>query len=173
MTCSRGLYQISLEILESLYQHNLDVRSSLSPSAQVSTIVQIEQSLSDWRSGLPQRLTMLDHRELLQDEEFSLLRKLRAVLTLRYLNLQLLAYRPILQSQLQLRERSEVQTSANMFLMQICGSDESVCFTSAKEIIEIVGGIASSPGRRRVLGAWWFSLYYSKSQIPLLRTEED
>jgi hypothetical protein len=87
------------------------------------------------------------------------------VLTMRYNNLRILLYRRRLESFLETFWSTESSITNDMRLLKQMdlGSVEN-CIESAVSIISIVHCIAmSSAWRRDLLGAWNYSLYYSKS----------
>lgn len=89
---------------------------------------------------------------------------------MRYNNLRILLYRRRLESFLETFWNTESTTTHDMRLLKQMdlGSVES-CIESAVSIISMVHCIAmSSAWRRDLLGAWNYSLYYSKSICFLL-----
>lgn len=125
----------------------------------------------DWERTLPanlkitssMRIISRDVEHSLHEDEYTELR-LRTILTLRYLNLCLLLHRPILTKYLDLVSSNSY--SHELRLLQQVGSNSiKVCIQSSIEVISIVhAAVQKTEGRRSLLGAWWYSLYYSKLQ---------
>lgn len=93
--------------------------------------------------------------------------KFRIIITLRYLNLRVLLHRPILVKFIA-ASRSQNRDPQDLKLLQQMGMNSMhICTESAMEIIGIVNRVVSEPGwRHSLLGAWWFSLYYSIVHSP-------
>lgn len=131
----------------------------------VTRILQLEQQLREWESDLPTGLTLRRSNDIPQEHntDYHVLERLNVILTLRFHHLKILLHRPILVRFLDCC--GEVSSAQHeLALLQHIGSNSTLlCVQSAEEIISIVSTIVHSEGRRReYLGAWWFSLYYSK-----------
>ncbi|KLU92904.1 hypothetical protein MAPG_11852, partial [Magnaporthiopsis poae ATCC 64411] len=163
------LYRITQTVIDSLYGCNLgetSVAGTASTANAASSTVQIEQQLLDWESSLTPPLRLVKVEELSQaDGGPELPKKLRAILTLRYHNLRILAHRPILDRLLAVlglsNSRPDLRHHDNNMLWQFGARSKTVCFQSAEAIIGIVDtATRSTDTQRELLGAWWFSLYY-------------
>ena len=160
-------------IIEQLYSQNLgDTDSDVVPvSDLVARLSNIEGSLVGWELALPQGLEIIHPevvtREMEQDDSVSTPRrlsiKLRVVLTLRYLNVRLLLHRPVLLRKLSRQTpNGHVTNGEDVFLRHVTDNSNLICFDTAVHVIRLVHTIVRLPGfNRDLLGAWWFSLYYS------------
>lgn len=92
--------------------------------------------------------------------------KFRVILTTRYLNVRVLLHRPVLVKFISASRSPDYDSQDLMLLKQIGMNSMQICMESAMEIIDIVFAAVSEPGwKESLLGPWWFSLYYSKTQI--------
>ncbi|KAL8405196.1 hypothetical protein RB594_009920 [Gaeumannomyces avenae] len=157
------LYRITQTVIDTLYGCNLGetaVSSTASTANAASSTVQIEQQLLEWESSLTPPLKIVRVEELLQGDGPELPKKLRAIITLRYHNLRILAHRPMLEQLLgvlALSNKTDPRHDANM-LWQFGARSITICFQSAEAIIGIVDTATRSASG--LLGAWWFSLYF-------------
>lgn len=160
------MYKLAWKVTGTLYGHNLGCEELPTETKMVSDILNLEQQLNDWRHNLPPLLYLrsasnLPHQEDVQDQATE---RFRIILSLRCLNLQLLIYRPMLTTSLSKCSSStngagqrhgslsHMQTTFNRTQIQI-----------AEDIIEIIYTVLTDPRLGRdLMGAWWFTLYYSK-----------
>lgn len=162
---NRNLYGIIAEVIGTLYGHNLGCDEPPSTTEMITHIFHLEQRLHDWRQGLPQRLT-LHTADTVSSSEDILDRKLerfRLILSLRYLNLELLVHRPMLTSSLMTCSVSSgpLHTSQDS-VNHMQTSFNKVCVLRAEDIIDIIHKVLVRPDPGRdLIGAWWFTLYYS------------
>jgi len=169
----RKLYGILYTIIDQLYGQNLGYEDELSISNTISRLFPIEGSLVDWEGTLTGGLSIVQPNEvtqrLAQDEPASpphLALKLQMVLTLRYLNVRLLLHRAVLLRVLGSRPAGFADHEAPL-LQHIGPSSTKTCLDSAVHTLDLVHATVTSPGsHKEVLGAWWFSLYYSKPIPP-------
>lgn len=160
------LYKLAWKVIGTLYGHNLGCEESPPETQIVSDILILEEQLNDWRRNLPPALSLrsasnLPRQEHVQDQATE---RFRVILSLRCLNLQLLIYRPMLTTSL-----SKYASSPNG-AVQRYGSLNHMYMTFnrtqiqiAEDIIEIIHAVLTDPGLGRdLIGAWWFTLYYSK-----------
>ncbi|KAJ5133966.1 uncharacterized protein N7443_004411 [Penicillium atrosanguineum] len=163
------LYKQLWNVLDLLYGQNIGCDSPLPVSETMSHIFSMEQHLFSWERSLPQPLQLVSTASLddmpqqqlpSESEYFSW--KFRVVLTLRYLNLRVLLHRPVLVKFIS-ASRSPDRNSQDLKLLQQIGMNSmQICTDSAMEIIDIVHRVVSEPGwKQGLLGAWWFSLYYT------------
>lgn len=97
--------------------------------------------------------------------------KFRVILTLRYLNLRVLLHRPVLVKFIAASRSPDRDLQDLKLLQQIGMNSMQIITESAMEIIDIVLRVVSEPGwKQSLLGAWWFSLYYSKIVLLTLDT---
>lgn len=131
----------------------------------------MEQNLFTWERSLAQPLQLVSmssldempQQQLPTDSQYFSL-KFRVILTLRYLNLRVLLHRPVLVKFI-IASRSSDRDSQDLKLLQQIGMNSmQICTESAMDIIDLVHRLVSEPGwKHSLLGAWWFSLYYSKT----------
>lgn len=166
--CS-SLYKLAYKVIGTLYGHNLGCEELPPETKVVSDILNLEQQLNDWRYNLLPPLYLrsasnLPHQEHVQDKATE---RFRIILSLRCLNLQLLIYRPMLTTSL-----SKCSTSPNgtgqrhgsLNHMQLTFNRTQI--QTAEDIIEIIYAVLTDPGLGRdLIGAWWFTLYYSERPI--------
>ena len=169
----RTLYKQLWNALDLLYGQNIGCDVPLSVSETISHIFSIEQQLLSWERSLAPPLQLVSSASLheLPTEQPSLNLqycswRFRVILTLRYLNVRVLLHRPVLVKFIS-ASRSPDRDSQDLRLLQQIGMNSmQICIESAMEIIDIVFRAVSEPGwKQSLLGAWWFSLYYSKAQI--------
>ncbi|EED16269.1 conserved hypothetical protein [Talaromyces stipitatus ATCC 10500] len=155
-------------IIDQLYAQNLGCGPPLSVGETVSRVLGIETQLQSWLLTLPDNLRQVTatvirdeiERAGIQPQFFPL--KFRVILTLRYLHVQILLHRPVLVKFLDAMEASEAEISEDRLLKDIGCSSMKKIIESAMGIIDIVYELVSSPEwTRNLLGAWWYTLYYT------------
>lgn len=152
-------------IIDRLYDCNIAYpENSVMPIA--SEIMQIEHQLLEWQASLPPLLSLTNPAEIRNDNDFCLAKRFRVILTLRYHNVRLLAHRRILDIDLASIESGRAYDAHESMLMQVSKRSKTVCLQTASELISIVNIITHSPQPKcGLLGAWWFTLYYSKELL--------
>ncbi|RHZ58559.1 hypothetical protein CDV55_105521 [Aspergillus turcosus] len=162
------LYKQMGNIIDQVYGQNLGCGPGLSVGETVSRVLSIENQLFSWVMALPEslrQLTLQGLREEIEQSEnqprpYSL--KFRVILTLRYLHIQILLHRPILVKFLDASLASGLEPGQERILNEIGYSSMKKCVESAMGIIDIIHELVSATGwQRDLLGAWWYSLYYT------------
>ncbi|KAF7128505.1 hypothetical protein CNMCM5793_003293 [Aspergillus hiratsukae] len=162
------LYKQMGDIIDQVYGQNLGCGPGLSVGETVGRVLSIENQLFSWAMALPEslrQLTLQGLREEIEQSEnqprpFSL--KFRVILTLRYLHIQILLHRPILVKFLDAGLASGLEPGQERILKEIGYSSMKKCVESAMGIIDIIHELVSATGwQRDLLGAWWYSLYYT------------
>ncbi|KAH1976469.1 hypothetical protein KXW88_008978 [Aspergillus fumigatus] len=163
------LYKQMGSIIDQVYGQNLGCGSGPSVGETVGRVLLIENQLFSWVMALPENLRLLTlqglHEEISKSENqpgpfFSL--KFRVILTLRYLHTQILLHRPILVKFLDASLPSGLEPGQERILNEIGHSSMNKCVESAMGIIDIIHELVFATGRQRdLLGAWWYSLYYT------------
>ena len=155
-------------VIDSLYGQNIACEKEASTTVLVSQLYPIEQRLLEWKHALPASLSILAGPTLLSgvDQPTAIggtgqVRPLSTILTLRYLNLRLLLHRPILVKFFEYQNDVTTHEEEAILLQQIGTNSISRCHRAATEIISIVHSATGTPAMRELLGAWWFTLYYS------------
>ena len=163
----RLLYQQLFFIIDKLYGQNLGCEEPISVGDSITRILSISQNLEAWERSLPGNLGLVTLRDIQDakqpdyaEPQFTL--KFRLILTLRYLHLQILLHRPILVKFIDACSENSMNSSDNRLLQQIGSNSLQVCSESAMNIIDMMYEVLhSTTWQKSLLGAWWFSLYYS------------
>ena len=164
-------------VIDRLYGNNIACSSTSNAVSTISHVYQIESLLLEWQQKLHPELKLiaaenLDPGHLPPEadgnaEQWQRLR-LRFILTLRYTNMRILLHRTILVKFLD--GLNGAQDSQDASLLQQVGMDSiQIAIRSAKEIVRLIHHITQNDGHhkmRGLLGAWWFSLYYSMIPVP-------
>lgn len=158
------LYKIMWTIIDVLYECNIGYPDGgVLPVA--SSILQIEHQLLEWQATLGPLSSLVTPGELRNDDDFSSERRFRVILTLRYHNVRILAHRRMLDLYLASIERGQSYDAEDSMLRQVGQRSKSICFQSASDLISIVNILThSGEPKKGLLGAWWFTLYYSEYQ---------
>ena len=162
-TSRSKLYKIQWKVFSSLYGQNLGCDQLLNDIDIATHILKLEPELDRWQRELPPPLCIRSPSTMAFDsQENSTLERLRIILTLRYLNLKVLLLRPFLSKSLELRvsenSRKDILSSAD----HLTSTSIRTCVGVAEDIITIVSSIIDAGRGHELLGAWWFTLYYSK-----------
>ncbi|KAL1970560.1 hypothetical protein VTN77DRAFT_4204 [Rasamsonia byssochlamydoides] len=153
--------------IDLLYGQNLGCDKPSSISETVAHIFKVEQHLVAWERSLPDSLRLTCARHLQEEERQEpdyLKWRFRVILTLRYLNLRVLLHRPMLIKFIDARGNGEGDPHELRLLKQIGTNNIHICVQSAMDIIDLVYEAGYAPrwqASRSLLGAWWFSLYYT------------
>ena len=159
-------------IIDSCYEQNLGIQGSSTNMEAVSLVLAGERQLDDWKQQLvplaylhvadspldPQHLERMDSSNIM-------LERFNVVLSLRFHNLRILLHRQFLEKYLDAHNGGgdKDKSSENKILQQVGINSVQTCVESAKIIVSIVNTVISSTGwQRDLLGAWNYSLFYSK-----------
>ncbi|KAI3553130.1 fungal specific transcription factor domain-containing protein, partial [Colletotrichum abscissum] len=159
------LYGVTAAVIDDLYESNIGSISAIPLTNTVASVIQIGQKLADWQASLPLSMQLVEPSEVASPEGKLMLLKFRVILTLRYHNLQLLSHRPILDRCLQSFDGSPQSLQEAATLQQAWHLSRTVCLRSAEAIIRLVEACKLANDVQPTvsfLGAWWFSLYFSK-----------
>ncbi|KAJ5934756.1 hypothetical protein N7466_004303 [Penicillium verhagenii] len=166
--CTITLYKNLWKILDCLYGQNIGCDDPLDISPTFTHIFQLQEGLFSWEKALPVSLqlitkTSMDEipREKLPNTYYSSW-KFRVILTLRFLNLKILLHRPILVRFI-MASRSPDRDTYDIRMLRSMGlSIVESCTDSAMQIIDLVYRVVSDPElKKSLLGAYWYSLYYT------------
>lgn len=130
----------------------------------MSQIFQLEQELNEWLMTLPADFMLRNPGSFSDGEPVQdvLLERYRIILTLRYQSTKLLLHRPVFVKSLASSKKSSIQYSGRPVNDSRKRSNTAV-IQAAEDIIALVHEILSTQkSGRRLLGAWWFTLYYGK-----------
>lgn len=165
LTDDSSLYKLCEHILADMYGQNMNDNCDLAPDHLIECVVKYEQKLSNWQYELPHDLQSRPWKHdsgeapvLWGNDQLS--KRFSTILRLRFLNARLLLHRPILYVFLKGFMRSVSYKSS--FLARCANQSIAACNTIATEIITIVHELSRQPS---LLGAWWFSAYYSELSI--------
>ncbi|KAJ9615634.1 hypothetical protein H2200_001709 [Cladophialophora chaetospira] len=155
------------DIIAELYGDNVDIDPGLAIPTMMERTVVLEQKLAGWKHhliGQLQRRPWDTHDQdgisvSTWDPVFD---RLSVILTLRYLNTRIVLHRPILSAFLRQRARSrnlaEPIPRDDPFFNDLGERSVRICQQAAMEIVEIVHRTSKPPA---LLGAWWFTAYYT------------
>lgn len=155
----------------SLYADNFGGEDAASDTWMMTQIFQLEQELSEWQNGLPADLTLRSSNHMpLEELNDPVGERYRVILTLRYLNTKLLLHRPVFVRSLGTSHADNTSPpQARRTFSEMRKAFNASVVRSAAESVSIVHSILASPAHgKRVLGAWWFTLFYGKLQTPAL-----
>ena len=163
---SSSLYRVLGKVIVNCYHCNLEEVNKSSDMEFLRNVFQMEELLGDWARSLPSDLSLLSVEEVLSIEPESIRGKLRTILSLRYHNVRVLLHRPVVVQYLAKWTSGPVTNSDIMLSNPLRQHSVNACILSAAEIIQLVREIIFSPvSRRAMLGAWWFTLYYSEQVL--------
>ncbi|CAN9305884.1 unnamed protein product [Alternaria alternata] len=158
----RTLYKILGEVIEVLYENNLGCEASVNLFGIASSLLQFEQKYIGWQHSLPASFSLIVPGAQLFDGRGELNLRFRLILTLRFLNVRILTHRPMLSKYLELIANPHSDMQQMAILKQIGANSMRICINSAVDVIKLVREVlAPQEPRSHLLGAWWFSLYYT------------
>ncbi|CAN9187092.1 unnamed protein product [Alternaria alternata] len=161
-TATITLYKILGEIIEVLYGNNLGCDASENLFDIASSLLQFEQKYIGWQHSLPVNFSLIVPGAQLFDGRGELNLRFRLILTLRFLNVRILTHRPMLSKYLELIANPHSDMQQMAILKQIGANSMRICINSAVGVIKLVREVlAPQEPRSHLLGAWWFSLYYT------------
>jgi hypothetical protein len=151
------------------YGGNMGIDHHTTAFDTVSRLFGMEQQLVEWERLLSPTLALRQSDEFLtsaqvNDPSSLALERFRTILTLRHHNVRVLLHRPILVKFLDITGRKSLDSDVQeVNLMQQIGNNSvQICVQASMDIIGIVSTMVASNGtHRNLLGAWWFSLYYT------------
>jgi hypothetical protein len=165
------LYHVLGDIIAELYGDNVDIDPGLTMPTMLERTVGVEQKLATWKQELPAHLQRrpwdtLDPDSVSVSTWDPVFDRLSVVLTLRYLNTRIVLHRPILNVFLRQRARRnagiEAASGEDAFFSDLGERSIQICQKAAMEIVDIVYKTSRPPA---LLGAWWFTAYYSECRF--------
>lgn len=123
----------------------------------------LERELSVWLFSLAPPLCIRSYQTVVYDEQVSGAERFRVILSLRYLNLQILLHRAFIARALDVRVARDRDNENMSSADRLASGSIQTCIQSAEQVISIIHSIVSANRAHDLLGAWWFSLYYGKS----------
>ncbi|KAL2837451.1 fungal-specific transcription factor domain-containing protein [Aspergillus pseudodeflectus] len=162
------LYNQIAKAIDLLYGQNVGCDPPASVSEIIAHVFSLEQDLFSWERSLPDsvRLINLDQMQDLRntitsDFDFVALR-FRIILTLRYSNFRVLLHRPVLVRFLDSCGRLQSDPQQLQLLQQLGLNSIQISMDSTMLIIDLIHDIVHRTHyQHKLLGAWWFSLYYT------------
>jgi hypothetical protein len=143
------------------YDGNVGCDSPIPVLDAVSHLVKAEQQLADWVRNLPASLYLRKPQDI-PDDDSEPNEKFHVILTLRYHNLRILLHRSMLVRFLDIIGEKDFENPEVALLQQVGANSINICVQSSMDIVTTVSTIVmSGAARRGMLGAWWFTLYYS------------
>lgn len=159
---TRNLYKLIGEIIESVYQNNIESEVQLRDSDILERIISIEKKLDAWKSSLPPNLCVTPKEEIMRNlNSSSVFSSLSTVITLRYLIARILLHRRIIICFLNSQKEQSGELEKPEFLRLFGKPSLEMGVLAASEMIGIIFDL--SEHQHHMLTTWWFSIYYSKS----------
>lgn len=167
------MYRQLFFVIDELYNANLGCDEPISVGDSIPKILSISQRIEDWEKCLPEHLRLVKVKDIKnarqpgpQDEQLTL--KFRLILTLRYLHLQVLLHRPILVKFIDACGEESMNSGEHRLLQHMGSNSLHVCSEAAMNIIDLMYEVLHSTAwHKNLLGAWWFSLYYSRFSLSI------
>jgi hypothetical protein len=153
--------------IEQLYGGNLGCGEEINTSAILSQTLQLEQDLVAWECMLEKPLQPIQIQgsvsDVLDTPSF-IVERFNTILTMRRHNVHLLIHRPLLIKLLNYDDARPWAAQELALLRQATSRSVQSAMVSALETIMIVHTnlLAGSEQRKNLLGAWWYTLYYSR-----------
>jgi hypothetical protein len=124
-------------------------------------VLHLEERLETWTRNLPPDMNVTQASPATPDGPY----KLGIILRLRYLNTRSLIHRVVVSSMLRTVGSAESQAPSSPSLDLARKASLETCVSSSLEVISRIHYATSEDSPRvKALGAWWFSLYYSKQK---------
>lgn len=148
-------------VLERLYGQNIGEDTvHEGETGIVRHVVMFEQQLDQWVTELPDYLKpYTGDWSTFRPDRVSTTSRLRTILTLRYLNLRCLLHRPMVMILLSNNSKVLSTDDSSPF-------NQLLIWQSVHSLLDAGNGVISLihrlDGHKVALGAYWFSLYYSK-----------
>ncbi|KAL7908084.1 fungal-specific transcription factor domain-containing protein [Trichoderma velutinum] len=153
------LYSILGDVIADQYGQNLGCAPQPSISLMLESVIRLESKLLQWKRDLPLQLKARPWDDSLSETNQNIIfDRLSIILSLRYLNTRILLHRQVLARFLEQINNGNSNSEEGLFLRQFGHGSFQVCLESASEIISIVHKMGKKPS---LLGAWWFSTYYT------------
>lgn len=151
------------EALERLYDQNLGIRTRLPMSESLNQISKLRWELAQWQDRLPSGLQIITSQDTLDDVPLTLgTTRFRVLLSLRFLGARILILRPVLSQFLDLPGMTASNEHQSEWLRNSGAVLLADLVRTCSDILQISKNIlAGSRNDQNLLGAWWFSCYYS------------
>lgn len=159
----RSITHIMGDALEHLYDQNLGLSTRLRMSESLNQISKLRWELAHWQDNLPSCLQIISAQESLDDVPLTVgTTRLRVLLSLRFLGVRILILRPVLSQFLDLSGMTASNEHQSEWLRNSGDVLLADLVRTCVDILQISKSIlAGSRNDQNLLGAWWFSCYYS------------
>lgn len=145
--------------MQLLYGDNLGGERHQTTYGQLAEVLLLEERLKKWRDGLPPCMDLTKVSSSATDGAF----RLATILRLRYLNVRSLIHRSVISGVMRSVSSTDRNASSSPSLDLARTASLETYVISSLETIDIIHNTTDSTSARpKALGAWWFSLYYSK-----------
>lgn len=164
----RSITHIMGDALERLYDQNLGLRARLPMSETLNQVSKLRWELAQWQDNLSPSLQIITSQEAVDDVPLTAgTMRLRVLLSLRFLGARIFILRPVLSQFLDLPG----MTASNEHQVDWLRNSGAVLLAdlvrTCGDILQISKNILSgSRNDGNLLGAWWFSCYYSMHTYP-------
>lgn len=170
LTLNRSLSFIIRDITKRLYYDNVGSPPPLSCAETLTETFNLSYKLSEWHGNVPRALRPGEGLEKQYTRHQPLeTRRLQVALSFRYSGACILLHRPILQK---LWDFNSDSTSLELTLLKGTGFlSLRSCMDTCRDAIQVGTSIVKEINRQtNLLGAWWFTTYYSEfvQSLPLL-----
>jgi hypothetical protein len=159
--------------IDLLYDRNLGADDRIPNYELITSVLRMRNSLEQWVEQLPAHMRLIQAQNgITQLGKDPSINRSRTILSLQYHNIRLLVHRVVLVRLCDCLDDLEAHGYDSLCLRDIAWSTVHIALESATEIIDIVRTVVESQGvRRGLLGAWWFTLYYSPSNLQYCSTD--
>lgn len=166
----RSITHIMGDALERLYDQNLGRRTRLPMSESLNQISKLRWELAHWQDNLPSCLQIITSQESLDDVPLTVgTTRLRVLLSLRFLGVRILILRPVLSQFLDLPGMTASNEHQSEWLRNSGAVLLADLVRTCGDILQISKNIlAGSRNDQNLLGAWWFSCYYSMRSLVVM-----
>ncbi|KAK0669234.1 fungal-specific transcription factor domain-containing protein [Cercophora samala] len=163
---TRSVTHLMGDILERLYDNNLGTGTNPEPSQVLEQTTKLCFKLARWQDDLPANLKIMTFHDTIDVVAPPMLEsmRLRVLLSLRYLGIRILAMRPVLNLFLDTTGLEPYAHEHTSRWLHSCGATIlSDLVRTAGDVIHISRELlrASETTKQNLLGAWWFSCYYT------------
>lgn len=159
------LYDICSRIIKILYGGNFGGRMKIGLD-KIGSIYSLEADLIRWSETLGSHVTPLQLSEvnsIAQAPVDITIRRLRTIMTLRFMNARILIHRPLLEGLLENMSSNQPDTEHIRLMRQAGTYSIKTALSCATRCISTVYTLvvgADSAEWSKQLGAWWFTVYY-------------
>lgn len=154
------------DALDRLYGQNLEFHTHLPMSETLNRTFGLSWKLAHWQDSLPPTLQIINPtKEALNDVPLTVgATRFRVLLSLRYLGAKILIARPILRNFLDMGSMAASHEHRSEWLVNSGAGLLAELVRTCRNVLQISKSILlGSKSDQNLLGAWWFSCFYSES----------